>query len=567
MKGLYLVEGVKMRKESFGGLLFHAKTGTTIYVDREAYSLLHLLERCPGTPIDFLYQHCIGDPPAIMPQELLKKLLSLRFLQEGQMRLGEIEEIQEIKKSIEEEERWPTYPYLRAPETVHWALTYDCNHHCDDCYSRRHTSNSLLKKEEYIEILYHLASVGIFQLALGGGEPLTFPYLTEVIKEAANLRLAVHLTTSGIGLSRDFFHDVCGFLSSLQIGINHQRILADPHMEEERITLLIKSSNSYNLPIGANLILSKSVLENFTQLISFLYSCGIRRITLLRYKPPSTISRWKEERPDQKMLKGLPLLLTLLGKRFDELQFRVDCASSFLQNHVDHSIAKRRGLRGCVAASHLLALAPDGSVYPCSQLVAPQYKAGDIQREDLSTIWHNSKVLRSYRWFRTKKSFKESWCALCRASEYCGGCRVFAHDGLGGDPGCPTPLKPLLHQLGKRGRALDLKEYLISNYCISVKEYMKRYGVGETQAFKELINSPYVYKEELSHQKSKKNDSLICAHYYSLYQIKGMIGFTSGGFPYTTIEEIAEGLKDKNDNYPQWLISLMKKEEHKDGYN
>jgi len=37
---------------------------------------------------------------------------------------------------------------------------------------------------------------------------------------------------------------------------------------------------------------------------------------------------------------------------------------------------------------------------------------------------------------------------------------VFADDAMGGDPGCPAPVLPSLREVGKNGRAVDLKEYI-----------------------------------------------------------------------------------------------------------
>lgn len=352
---------------------------------------------------------------------------------------------------------WLNSSYLKAPETAHWALTYDCHHTCPDCYSRRYSSYPLLKKEKQREIIRSLASFGVFQLALGGGEPLLFPYLEEVIGEASRNGLVVHLTTSGYGLSDGALLDICGDLSSLQLGINHGNMLADPQREEERISELVSKCKEQGLPIGANLMLSKTMLENVSQIVSLLYYCGIRRVTLLRYKPPFSVSRWREEKPDQKMLLELPVLLTLLTKRFEGLMFRVDCASSFLQSHVDPKKAKRRGLRGCVAASRIIALDPQGFVYPCSQLIAPLFKAGSVLEDDLGEMWKNNEVLRRYRSFRSMKGYSESWCGLCSASDQCGGCRVFAHDALGGDIGCPRPLRPPVSDLEKK-RAVKEQE-------------------------------------------------------------------------------------------------------------
>lgn len=55
---LYLAEGIRMRSESFGGLLFHPSSGATIDVDKEAYSLLSLLKKLSGLEREDLYRRC-----------------------------------------------------------------------------------------------------------------------------------------------------------------------------------------------------------------------------------------------------------------------------------------------------------------------------------------------------------------------------------------------------------------------------------------------------------------------------------------------------------------------------
>jgi len=55
----------------------------------------------------------------------------------------------------------------------------------------------------------------------------------------------------------------------------------------------------------------------------------------------------------------------------------------------------------------------------------------------------------------------------------CGGCRVFAEDGLGGGPGCPEPLLPPLTRLGKIGN----REYLKNS------DYRLLFGVWQEYGF------------------------------------------------------------------------------------
>ncbi len=101
------------------------------------------------------------------------------------------------------------------------------------------------------------------------------------------------------------------------------------------------------------------------------------------------------------------------------------------------------GLRGCVAGSRILAVGPDGTVYPCSQLIHPRFVAGNLRYDDPLTVWQTSSMLKRYRFRREKRAFRQTLCGVCLASEQCGGCPALSNNGLEADPGCPEPLLPL----------------------------------------------------------------------------------------------------------------------------
>jgi len=97
-------------------------------------------------------------------------------------------------------------------------------------------------------------------------------------------------------------------------------------------------------------------------------------------------------------------------------------------------------LSGCVAGERIAAVAPDGSVYPCSQLVGQAYKAGNLTRDSLKMIWRESEIFNRYRNFRQNKQFMDSEYGQCNANRFCGGCRVFAKDTNGCEPHCPLEI-------------------------------------------------------------------------------------------------------------------------------
>ena len=188
---------------------------------------------------------------------------------------------------------------------------------------------------------------------------------------------------------------------------------------------------------GANLIMNKDNINEFDDLIRKLISAGFKRITLLRYKPPAGIRRWLSEKPDETDLLLLEEKLRLIYESHSDTVFRVDCALAFTQRFLDQKMAADSGIRGCTAGERILSVAPNGSVYPCSQLTGKSFVAGNLFLDEFYDIWNKSDILNRYRNFRNEKIFLNQTCGICDAKYSCGGCRVFAADSIGADPGCP----------------------------------------------------------------------------------------------------------------------------------
>ncbi|MDR3602354.1 MAG: SPASM domain-containing protein [Desulfosporosinus sp.] len=280
----------------------------------------------------------------------------------------------------------------------------------------------------------------------------------------------------------------------MQIGIRHEELLEQPEKEKEKLTQLITMTSELGLDIGANLIISNSTLSEFEYIIELLATVGFKRLTLLRYKPPEDIDRWVKEKPDEYTLLEFERKLLKTVDTYPHIQFRVDCGLAFLERKLPSQIAESKGIRGCTAGNRILSMAPNGAIFPCSQLVGQELSAGNLLEDDLQSVWINSEVLKRYRSFRTKKPFKASQCGHCSAKIQCGGCRVFAEDALGGDSGCPEPVltTAMLRKYGK-------------------------YGLSDT-----------------------------------IVDIQEGIGFTDGGCPYASFEEIQGWLAAED--YPKWVL-------------
>jgi len=558
---IHLVPDIRLRREYFGGLVYDTRNGNILEVDKSTFELLNLIKNTTlkiHDAITFLVQNnTIGKHDKSI-NRTLQTLFALKIIEESN-----------------ESSQVPTFmtgnlnkinhrPWLSAPETVHWAVTYSCDKNCPDCYTGRFSySKKELETGEAMRLIDKIADWGVFQLAIGGGEPTLRKDLPELLSHAVTRGLSVHITTGNLHIDPHLLESVCPLLNSLQLGIRPDDITGQHSKKSiQQIQDIFTAIQRFGITPGANLFLTKSAIEQLENLIKIFVNIGFNRIILLRYKPPESIERWKRENPDFGQLKGLYQKINNIIKEYPQLYIRIDCALSFVQRNLTKELASQSGLKGCVSADRILAVAPDGSVYPCSQLVHPACYVGNLLESEPELLWGQSQVLRKYRSFRTKKVFKHSWCGVCLAKCHCGGCRVFTSDGLGGDLGCPEPLLPPTTQLGKIGRQLELVKYLKDHRTISVGEYMNRYGVSQRKAIKELNTSPCLVSTT-GKSTRKKRDIYQYVENDIILDIQESIGSTSGGVPFVSYEQISEWIKDTSytNNYPVWI----KQEKGKNG--
>jgi len=434
---LAVPESVRLRTESFGGIAFDTLTGTMLELDREAMTMLQHIREAGAVPEDDVIA---GFSDHDQVHEVEGHLLSL-----GMLAIAPLTSLTGGKATTAGFDNdavpagRPQGPHLTLPETVHWAIAYRCAQECPDCYARRHTASFAdeLDTKSAMRAVDILAQWGVFQLAIGGGEPLLRSDLALICDHAHQQDLIVHVTTGYHDVNDEALCSLKGSVGVLQIGVKHEKLLADPNGEIGRLSNTVRKARDMGIRVGANLMLSNTVMAHFDRLVELLAQAGMSGITLLRYKPPADPSRWRLENPSPATWRDFERQLHGVMTRCPGISFRIDCALSFLQRNLKPGEAVAAGIRGCVAGDRILALAPDGSVFPCSQLVSPDLRAGNILADDPEHIWAHSNIMKKYRMFRNSFAFRKGRCGVCGARDHCGGCRVFADDGLGADLGCP----------------------------------------------------------------------------------------------------------------------------------
>jgi hypothetical protein len=100
--------------------------------------------------------------------------------------------------------------------------------------------------------------------------------------------------------------------------------------------------------------------------------------------------------------------------------------------------------------------------------------------------------------------------------------------------------------MDKECRFLDVREYLKKAGGITAWEYMERYGVGEKKAIRELNMIAGLTNRSPKFRYPDPREDIIAS-------IQDSIGYTSGGVPFASYDQLLEGIEEGIDDYPQWI--------------
>jgi len=179
----------------------------------------------------------------------------------------------------------PTNAFV-APESIHIELTGRCPINCPQCYKAGAEAD--LPLDKLLQVIRQAGEMQVFQIALGGGEPLVYPHLVTAIEETRHYGMAASVTTSGVGLTTNL-------LAALKnAGLNHIQVSLNGSTNEVHslsrdgfkhgiaaLELLQNTGISY----GVNWVARMDNINDFPALANLAKGLGTHNLNILRYKP------------------------------------------------------------------------------------------------------------------------------------------------------------------------------------------------------------------------------------------------------------------------------------------
>ncbi|MFP3154926.1 radical SAM protein [Lachnospiraceae bacterium ZAX-1] len=173
------------------------------------------------------------------------------------------------------------------PELADISISNHCTKGCDFCYRESHDNGSFMSLENYEYVLDCLCSEEygpVFQVALGGGEPLEHPYFLDILQATKDRGIVANFTTNGELIDRSLAEALEGMVGAVALSANR---MSD--FNREKAQLLIRAGIKVNL----HFVLDNESLPDAIDLLDGKYNDlleGVNGVIFLTYKPKGRAS-------------------------------------------------------------------------------------------------------------------------------------------------------------------------------------------------------------------------------------------------------------------------------------
>jgi pyrroloquinoline quinone biosynthesis protein E len=321
-----------------------------------------------------------------------------------------------------------------APDEVHVAFTDRCPVACHDCYLDAGPDKAG-DANGWEDDVAAMASMGAFEVAIGGGDPGPLPDLEARLDRLAAIGVLPNLTTSGFGVTEARARGLAGRVGQVNVSLDglHEDYEAARGFDGRAVALrAIDRLVAAGVRVGVNTVITRFNAESLDAMAEVLAARGVAEWQLLRLKPVGRArSRYEALRAPPEALDGLwPVVARILAN--GRLAVRLDCAlMPFLSAHdPDPAAMVLLGGLGCTGGREIWARMADGRMLPCSF-------SADIAEGTVPGRWGDDPELARWRAPVTAQPCRD--CALVATCR--GGCHVVAAarvgDAFAPDPECP----------------------------------------------------------------------------------------------------------------------------------
>src|SRR6201993_3354857 len=324
-------------------------------------------------------------------------------------------------------------------------LTHRCPLHCVYCSNPQELTARAneLPTETWTHVFQQAAALGVMQLDLTGGEPLTRPDLPALIRTARAANLYVNLITSGLPLDEKRLDElIAAGLDHFQLSF--QGALEDTaseisggksHAQKLRVLEWLKSRR---VGVTLNFVIHRRNLEQLEEMLAIAESSSASRVEFAH------VQYYGWALANRELLLPTREQLTRSLDFFKNAQERLR-GKIRIEYVVPDYYAKFP--KPCMGGwgRKLMLITPTGQALPChAAQIIPGLQFENVMDRSLREIWESSPAFQKFR----GESWMQAPCKTCdRREQDFGGCRcqalLLAGDAAATDPVCSlAPTRP-----------------------------------------------------------------------------------------------------------------------------
>lgn len=313
---------------------------------------------------------------------------------------------------------WKLYEGLSSPVNITWEVTNRCNLSCIHCLSNSGERSLFeLTLEQCLRLIDQLASLNVFQVNFGGGEPFAREDFLSILAGCHRYGLVTCISTNATLIREEvleFIRD--SKLVYLQVSLDG----ASPETNDrirgrgtfQRVIKTMELLSTRKIPFSINMVLTQLNYSDVSSLYTLARDFGAK-LRVSRFRPSGRgKASWELLHLNREQLRSFS---RWLSRHRD-----VVTGDSFFP--LEEEERRGLGLNLCGAAKLTCCINPEGKVYPCAFLQDRSFEGGSLLNQSLGQIWSSAPG------FTLLRNLKVKSCESCFRYDLCqGGCPAVAY--------------------------------------------------------------------------------------------------------------------------------------------
>jgi nif11-class peptide radical SAM maturase 3 len=334
-----------------------------------------------------------------------------------------------------------------------WEITLKCNLACQHCGSRAGTPRDQeLTTEEALDLVKQLASVGIQEVTLIGGEAFLRADWLQIATAITQAGMQCGVTTGGFGLSQAMANEMkIAGISAVSVSFDGLEKTHDRLRGRESSWAWAAKAMAHlkqaGVPFGCNTQINRLSAPELPRIYEAIRDLGAYAWQLQLTVPMGHAADNSNILLQPSELLDLYPMLARIARRAQREGVRIQAG-----NNIGYFGPYERLLRGggdpwafwqgCHAGLITLGIESNGAIKGCPSLPTAAYVGGNVRDRSLHSIIAETEALRFNMGAGTDKGTEHLWgfCKTCEFAELCrGGCSWTAHvffDRRGNNPYC-----------------------------------------------------------------------------------------------------------------------------------